>query len=253
MKEEGASSFTLSLGNPIMLLLIVSFISIVSLILFLNKLKRKHHREIINLKESHRNDLQNLRIKVKEDTLNFIAAEIHDHIGQLLAVVKLNLAMQKDPKLNESRALVSRIINDMREMVHSMSADKVRHQNLDQSIENEVKRLQQTSTYSISYSPKGEPFLIRSEKQVGIFRIFQECITNIIKHSDARNIAVELYFQAKLFTLVIRDDGQGFDNRSANVGVGLQNMEYRAQLLGASLEVDTSPGTGCSVTLTIVP
>jgi len=253
MNEDGASSNTLNLGSPIVLLLILSIFSILLLFLFINKLKRKHRLEIINLKESHRSALQNARIKVKEDTLNFIAAEIHDHVGQLLAVVKLNLAMQKDPKLNESRALVSRIINDMREMVHSMSADKVRHQSLAKSIENEVKRLQQTSTYTISYLARGEPFLIRSEKQVGIFRIFQECMTNIIKHSDARNIAVELYFQAKLFTLVIRDDGQGFDNSSANMGVGLQNMEYRAQLLGANLEVDTSPGTGCSVTLTIVP
>jgi signal transduction histidine kinase len=253
MNEEGASSYSISLANPFVILSIMSILLIIFLLLILKNIKRKHRLEVLKLNDTYAGNLQNAQIKVKEETLNYIAAEIHDHIGQLLAVVKLNLAMQKDPKLDEPRALVSRIIKDMREMVQSMKADKVRYQNLSDSIENEVKRLQQTSAYSITFRPRGEPFLFKAEKQVGIFRIFQECITNIIKHSDAKNIAVELYFQAKLFTLVIRDDGQGFDNSSARMGVGLQNMEYRAQLLGARLEVDTSPGTGCSVTLTIIP
>ena len=246
-------SYSITLANPFVILSIVSSLLVIVLLVSISNLKKKHKLEILKVKEIYSDKLQNAQIKVKEETLSFIAAEIHDHIGQLLAVVKLNLAMQKDPKLDEARALVSKIIKDMREMVQSMKAERVRHQNLAESIENEVKRLQQTSAYTITFRPRGEPYLVKPESQVGIFRIFQECITNIIKHSDAKYIAVELYFQAKLFTLVIRDDGQGFDNSLAKMGVGLQNMEYRAQLLGASLEVDTSPGTGCSVTLTIIP
>lgn len=253
MNEDAPSTDTFSLANPFVMLSIISVLLIIVLVFYIKHLSKRHKFEISRIKETYSNKLHNTQIKVKEDTLNFIAAEIHDHIGQLLAVVKLNLAMQKDPKLDEARGLVSKIIKDMREMVQSMKADKVRHQNLAESIENEVKRLQQTSAYTITFRPRGDPYLFKAEHQVGIFRIFQECITNIIKHSDAKNIAVELYFQAKLFTLVIRDDGQGFDNNLASMGVGLQNMEYRAQLLGAILEVDTSPGTGCSVTLTIIP
>src|SRR5690606_20811128 len=138
--------------------------------------------------------------KVREETMSFIAGELHDHIGQLLAVVKLNLALQKDPRLDETRELVSRIIKDMRDLVHSMNGENISHQDLAVSIRGETERLSRLS-YNISCHIHSTPYLMSPHKQISIFRIFQECISNIIKHSAAKNIAVELYFDENLFTL----------------------------------------------------
>lgn len=226
---------------------------ILVLLLTIKKLRTRHKNQLNQLDAQHRKEVQSVKIRVREETLNYIASEIHDHIGQLLAVVKMNLALQQDPKLNEARELISRIIKDIREIVHAMNAEQVTHHDLAESIEKEIQRLRNSCNYHIDFRPHGKPFLMNAKTQAGVFRIFQECISNIIKHADAKNIAVELYFEEKLFTLVIRDDGRGFEAPAAGHGLGLQNMEYRAQLLGGTLELNTSPGTGCSVTLTIIP
>lgn len=224
----------------------------VFLLFYRFQLNRRCEKQLKRLKEDHISELKHFQERTREETMSFIAAELHDHIGQLLAVVKLNLALQKDPKLDETRELVSRIIKDMRDLVHSMNSENIRHQDLAVSISGEVERLSRLP-YTISCHIHSVPYLMPPQKQISIFRIFQECISNIIKHSAAKNIAVELYFDENLFTLVIRDDGEGFDNNPLYRGLGLQNMEQRARLLGAALTVDTSPGTGCHVTLTIRP
>lgn len=240
-------TFFLPLLTAGILLLIALF-----LLIYLYQLNRRYKKQLKMLKAGHIAELKYAQEKTREETMNFIAAELHDHIGQLLAVAKLNLTLQKDPKLNETRELVSRAIKDMRDLVHSMNSDNVSHQDLAISITREVERLSHSS-YTISCHIHSQPYLMSPQKQISIFRIFQECISNIIKHSAAKNIAVELYFDENLFTLVIRDDGEGFDNNLLHQGLGLQNMEHRARLLGAVLTVDTSPGTGCHITLTIKP
>jgi len=234
------------------LLTAVFLLTIIVLLALLYQLKRKQKKQLEALKFRYDAELKHAQERIREETLSYIGAELHDHIGQLLAVVKLNLALHKDPKLNETHELVARIIKDMRDLVHAMNSENIERQDLAASISREVERLSRLS-YAISCHIHSEPYLMGPQKQIGIFRIFQECISNIIKHSAAKNIAVELYFDENLFTLVIRDDGEGFDNGSPYRGLGLQHMEQRARLLGGALSVDTSPGTGCHIMLTIHP
>lgn len=221
--------------------------AVIFLLVHIYRIKKKYRR----LEDEFRLELTRSQIKIREDTLHYIAGEIHDHIGQLLAVVKLNLAVLKDPKVKDCIDMLGNVATEMRLLVHSMRADDIGRNPIDKIIEKEISRLQKSSNYDISLLLYGDPFLMDAEKQLVIFRIFQECLTNIIKHSEAKNISVELYFQAKLFTLVIRDDGRGFDSNNAFSGLGLMNMQLRAKGIGADLSVDTSIGSGCSVCVTV--
>jgi signal transduction histidine kinase len=87
-----------------------------------------------------------------------------------------------------------------------------------------------------------------------IFRIVQECLNNILKHSKANNITADIEYEPGDYKLYIRDDGAGFDLNALSAGktgIGLKNMESRAALIGASFNIDSSLNNGTTVAVQI--
>ena len=236
----------------------IIFFSLVAFILFLvfmfQARKRKANAQL-------EKEILNAQIEIQEQTFKTISQEIHDNIVQLLTLAKLNLATiagdENEPvniKVNDSKILVGKAINDLRNLSRSLYGDRVSEIGLTQAIDVELKLLQNTGQYYTSLQTFGDPFILDPKKEVVLFRMVQETLNNIIKHAKAKSIAVQINNFQNKFNILISDDGAGFDEASLDPtkkGMGLKNLQNRAALINGKLSLKSSPGNGTKVEITV--
>lgn len=226
--------------------------------LFFNK-QKKHFQERILMQSQFQQALLQTQIEIQEQTLKTISQEIHDNVGQVLSLAKLNLGtfetMESESnqvKINDTKQLVSKAINDLRDLSRSLHGDKIAELGLQESIASELKILQNTGQYQTALKLTGDNYKLEPQKEMVLFRIVQESLNNAIKHAKAKNIHINLLYQQELFSLIISDDGSGFDPgalQSAETGIGLKSMQNRAALIGATFTLNSQNGNGTSITI----
>ena len=102
----------------------------------------------------------------------------------------------------------------------------------------------------MQYSEEGAPFGIEIQKQIIIFRILQETLNNIVKHSCGNQIYSHVCFVNNAVSITIRDDGKGFGSHLPGEGAGIKNMRSRAAMLPAAFDIESEVGSGTTVRLT---
>lgn len=212
--------------------------------------------------QSARHQLEDLSLRLlrtQEAERAVLARELHDHLGQELTVLRLNLqsvltAPEMAPELVPSALdLTGRLM----EQVHDMSV-KLHPPILDILGLAAALHwyLHQTATVAglETFFSASEPFpRMARDVELAFYRINQEAVTNILRHAQARHVWVDLSWQSPVLRLQVRDDGQGFSlTRPEQVYegeeyFGLRSMTERAKLLGASLRIETAPGSGTCV------
>ena len=230
-------------------------------VLYRNRqLKNKQEQE--HLQSVFRQELLKARIEMQEQTLTHVSREIHDNITQVLSFVKLDLAMMdnveeehKPGKINEIRELVSQAIGDLRDLSKSLSFENITRIGLVKTIEIEVNRLNKSGMVNAILSTDGDIASLGEQRELVLFRIVQEAMNNMLKYSGARHFKISLQYHPELFNLTLEDDGNGFSADLINEGdgSGLKNMENRANLIGATAIINSSPGNGCSIKITLNP
>ncbi len=191
-----------------------------------------------------------------------IAGELHDHIGQKLLLVKNKLllglrsiAKNEDPKgaVDDAIAWVTESLQDVRDISHNLRPHQIDELGLSKSIDSMVRRLAHSS--EISFTTDIEPVdkLMPSDAEINLYRIAQESLNNVIKHSAAKGISVVLCRTGDNVLLRITDDGCGFDVEALTQGserhtsFGLMIMSERARMMGGELELRSTPGSGTTV------
>ncbi len=227
------------------------------LIFFLVYRKNQNTKE--NQIENLNKELLQTQIEIQEQTLKTISQEIHDNVGQVLSLAKLNLGTFEDTesaanqiKINDTKQLVSKAINDLRDLSRSLHGDRIAELGLHEAIANELKILQNTGQYQTSLRITGEAYKLEPQKEMVLFRIFQEAFHNAEKHSKAKNIYVQMVYEKEAFRLMIGDDGIGFDAsglQPGKTGIGLKSMQNRAALIGGALSIDSATGSGTTITI----
>ena len=96
-----------------------------------------------------------------------------------------------------------------------------------------------------------EELELPNEIEIATFRIYQEIVTNILRHADADSVSIELYLDGGGMVLTVEDDGRGFDPVAQTEGSGLVGMRERAHLVDGDLQVESGPGTGTTVRLRV--
>ncbi len=213
------------------------------------------------LEVEHQKVLLQTQIEIQEQTLKTISQEIHDNIGQVLSLAKLNLntfenieSTLNQTKINDTKQLVSKAINDLRDLSRSLHGDKIAELGLQTSIENELKILENTGQFKTNLSLVGHAYKVEPQKEMVLFRIVQEALNNCIKHAKAKNIHVTLDYGIAIFKLCIKDDGVGFDVNTltaTKTGIGLKSMQNRAALIGATFNIESLTQQGTSITITL--
>lgn len=203
------------------------------------------------------------QLEIQEQTLKIISQEIHDNIGQVLSLAKLNLNTielnrpdELQEKIFDSKNLVSKAIQDLRDLSRSMNTDSIEATGLVRAIQYELDMIRKTG-FSTELNTEGSVIRLEPQKELIVFRIIQEVLNNIMKHSEATEIKTDINFTEKGIKIIIKDNGKGFDLRPLNendnsrFGLGIRNMHNRAKLIGADFSMNSTIGKGTLVVVII--
>ncbi|MBS1661282.1 MAG: sensor histidine kinase [Bacteroidetes bacterium] len=260
MSAKNLDIYVIILTGIALALLLVGFIFIM---LFLYQ-RRQHRQEkqLARMKDQYQQELLRSQLEIQETTFKTIAQELHDNIGQVLSVVKLSLSilpLEKEHSAYESvqtsRQMLNKVIYDMGNLTKSLHTDRITQIGLLEAMRFDLDSLQRTGLLEVDLSVIGEEYQLEGQRSIFLYRMFQEMMNNILKHSKAThvNIAVNYSIDNK-FVLKVEDNGVGFDiakkrQASSSSGIGLKSMTNRASLIGAQISVQSQPGKGTSITV----
>lgn len=220
---------------------------IVYIAIFINKRKFLFRQELLRA-----------QIEIKEQTLKHIAYELHDNLGQIASLIKINLNTlqlgdinKAEQKIEDTKGLVRQLITDLKSLSVSLNSDRVFQIGILKSLENEVEQLNKTGQFETTLLQEGTIPALDGNTTIILYRMVQETINNIVKHSGAKRISIRLQSVGNLFTLVCSDDGVGFDTEEKvkSGGSGLMNLQNRAKLINAQLTIQSSPNNGTTISI----
>jgi two-component system NarL family sensor kinase len=262
MQEESSEIVITVIAVTITLLLLG--VLMVSFLYLYRKRSRRHLLEKEQLRLTYERELLKAQLEIQEQTFRNISQEIHDNIGQMLSLVKLNLANVDiarpevlEQKIQDSRKLVSQVIRDLRNLSHGLNMDYVADLGLVKAIGHELDAVRRSGGYETELVTEGVTYSIDKQSELIIFRIIQESLNNIVKHSGCQKIVIHLLYQPEKLLLHIRDNGTGFDltplsnDFNASFGLGIKNMHNRARLIGAGFVISSTLEEGTCVTITV--
>jgi PAS domain S-box-containing protein len=187
------------------------------------------------------------------------AMALHDHLGQLLTTIKMDLEMMEGAGEKDARALIHRAkqrigeaLQFSRDAVNQLRPASLDTLGLVSSMEALIQDIaKSTNDISISFFSRPLPSGICKDKELALYRVAQESITNALKHASPGNVFVNLMARNETVILTIEDDGKGFDytqtiaSPQAAMGIGI--MQERLFLVGGRLKIESQPGKGTQV------
>jgi signal transduction histidine kinase len=225
-----------------------------SLFFIFNKRRLHYISEKQNALDRYQKELEASRIENQEHLLKALSWELHDNIGQLLSVSNLQLSMvsadipEKDKKLvTDTREILSRVLEDVRNLSKSLNADSFMFLGLIKAVDFEIERLNRLKFVDATFITEGNETTLPDEHEIILFRIIQECISNVIKHARATKFEIFFRFGSEGFTILCEDNGIGMNIHSKNFGLGMKNIISRAALIGAEASLEPVTGGGLRV------
>lgn len=196
-------------------------------------------------------------ISAQESERAEIGRELHDNVNQLLVAARLHLSVEKHVPASQRKELIEKAagyilsaIEEIRKLSKSLISPLQEEQTLETAISNLSNDLIFAHDFEITLDFNSfESIKLKEKFKLNIFRIIQEQLNNIIKHSNARNVIIALSSKNSEITIRIADDGVGFDSTAPRRGIGLTNIESRAKLYNGTLEIISSPGHGCCLVI----
>lgn len=200
------------------------------------------------------NQIQLVKTEITEENYKNIAWELHDNIGQLLAVASMQLksAVRKynsEPIITEASSIVSDAIQEVRSLSHGLNNSFILDKGLLNAIEIELERLKRFNSFEIEIEMIGTAMPINQDHELFIFRILQEFLSNSIKYAQANKICFSSNYSKDKLVLELSDNGIGFTKDQVKKGSGMGNMEERAEMIGAELSIDSEPDKGTRLQL----
>ena len=205
--------------------------------------------------------------RAQEEERGRIARELHDSIGQALTAIGLNLSiarrdLQRRPEavgqhLEEAKRLIGETLDDLHRLVFDLRPPALDNLGLIAALEAYARDFSARSGVKVDLQADELEPRLAFEAETTLYRICQEALTNIAKHARARNVTVHLGQSESRLNLTISDDGVGFDtggaadSRAAPEGVGLLNMERRAEELGGRFQIESAPQQGTTIRVSI--
>lgn len=196
------------------------------------------------------------QMEIKEQTLNYIGEELHDDLGQKLSVARLmsnRILNSNDPEIakiaKEINILVGECIQDIRNLSKVFITGQIEHFGLVESIEREVRRIERLELLEVNFQINNNNFEINPDHTLILFRIVQECINNVIKHSKSNKLKIIVENLQDTIKIVVEDKGIGIKKNENSRGSGINNMWNRARLIGADIKLDSLENVGTKVTV----
>jgi signal transduction histidine kinase len=233
---------------------------IIRILFFVQKKQKGFTSDLLAVKANYEKELYKAQLEIQEQTFKEISREIHDNVGQILSLAKLSMSTLDLESKDEAKESISDIsdilekaLDDLRHLSRTMNSEVILKGGLKKSIESQIGYIKRVGKYNIQFNVSGEPKLLTETKEIILFRIVQEAISNIIRHATATDIYISLNYCINFLGLQIRDNGIGFNLQDQTSGLkvinGINNMQQRAKLIEAVFEMESQPGTGTLITI----
>jgi signal transduction histidine kinase len=250
------------MGQPDINIIIVSF-SLVYLLLvgiIISIVLRAHKRKVEFLLDKQRAQLEfeaiiaRTRTEIQEQDFKNISWELHDNIGQLLSVAKMQLTLITQPQnsedsriLSETADLISEVLGQIRMLSRSLNHEYIAFNGLLRSVQMEVDRLNRLHFLNAVLNINGDIAAIDPDREILLFRMVQEVLSNVIKHARATALHIAIDFGIDQIVIRIEDNGVGFHQHTNGVDIGISNLISRAGLLGATIDFTEAQPQGTRV------
>jgi signal transduction histidine kinase len=227
--------------------------------LYLIRWNRRLFAQLGDLSQQ-RSDLAQKLISSQESTLRSISRELHDEFGQILTAIgslltrSANHLPEGSPlraDLGEVRDIAQTTLDKVRSLSQALHPVMLDETGLESTLDWYIPTVEKQTGIDISYLKSGAPFAVDGNSAVHIYRVLQEALNNVARHSGARQAQVRLNFLAESLELEIEDHGKGNDGSVSRNGIGLVGMRERAELLKGTIEFKRPPQGGTLVTLKV--
>lgn len=226
--------------------------SIIGLILlfFLVTIVRQHRKRVKLYNEQLR-----MEVELLETERARIASDLHDDIGPLLSAIKMNLHLLDTTDKNDLLIIgkttghIDHTAKRLREISNNIMPYTLQSKGLIRAVQEMIDLLSSATQIHFSFEHQLKDVSVSKEKEIHIYRLFQEVLNNAIKHANATQIHIRLYEEKKQYCLDITDNGSGFNQQEAmdqKKGLGLQNILRRTEILKGKVYLETAPGKGTS-------
>lgn len=218
----------------------------------------------ITSRNQQEEELRTLRARVlaaQEDASRELARELHDDITQRLAFLSVEIGkaatLPDQPnalirKLKSFQERIQELSEGVRQISHRLHPSVLDHLGLSAALEELCIITEEAGSLTIHFDARDVPEAVGTATASSLYRVCQECMSNILKHARAESVNVLLAAEGDTLRLVIDDDGVGFDPELARSGVGTYSMRERVRLLNGNLSMESEPGKGTRVRV-IVP
>lgn len=249
MEESNSIIFIYFIGTLGMMLL-----ALLIFYFFVTYQKRmlKKQLELNETKARQQEEILLNTISAQEKERKRIAQDLHDEVGAMLSVVKLNVSrIEKKTEessakqlANDTKQYLDDVITQVRRISRALLPPSLETLGLWNAVEELASWVNKAEQMQIECKKNGEPFRFDSTKELAFFRIVQELLNNAMKHSMATKICVNFRFTEDVLVFVIADNGKGFNLEDIATGLGLKNLESRSILAGARFKMKSWPGKG---------
>ena len=227
----------------------------------IKRIEHENNQKVVDLIKGQEIDSINSFMEGQEKERIRVAAELHDRLGNLLSTVKLHFS-SFEPEIsndNDSKKafrfaldLLDNSVTEVRTISHNLSKGVLIQFGLIGAIKNIRDAINAAGKIQIKYIVIGKPISLIPEREIEIFRIIQEVITNAIKHSLSDSIFIQQINNDSSINITIEDSGVGFNTSEvSNSGIGLGNLKNRAKKINADLNIESIMGQGTTITIEI--
>lgn len=243
--------------------LLANFILVI--LFFYRKRQAVYQGHLDKIKSEHEKEMLKVQLEIQESTCGDISREIHDNIGLTLTLAKLKLnSMNYSPEtlvhqveVTDAVELIGKAITDLNNLSKWLKSEMVLELGFLKSIEFQLQKIEGLGLFKISTSIVGEPYHLDCKTELILYRIFQEAVTNTIKHSKATELEILINYGSTSYCIQIKDNGVGFTdeelfaNKITRNGSGISNIHKRMDVIAGVAQITSSKNIGTTILLTI--
>ncbi len=230
------------------ILVVLGVLFVIVLFTVFQRRKNKFLFERLENKKRFEKEMAEAQIEIREETLRNISWELHDNIGQLLTLAKIQMQHASPENIDEITETITKSLTEIRALSKSINPDFINSIELKEALKLEVERFNRLNYIESSLIVTGEEKVINPKHGIIIFRILQEFFSNTIKHSKGSKLEVFFNYKEDSIEIIAKDNGVGFEmKRIRYKGIGLRNIKARAKLINAEAKLKSEPEKGTSL------
>lgn len=214
--------------------------------------------EELSIAEQQYSELTKHSLNIQEKERQYLAQELHDELGQSLTAIKVMTVTARHPKsdilqITQSiTGICDHLIHVVRTMMYQLHSHILTELGLIAALDDIIKHWKERNPHlSIAVDCSDEMDTLPEEMSIHLYRVIQECITNMVRHAEAQHINIILYMNSKNIFLSVIDDGIGCDINTIESGFGLRGMQERIKIMGGELNISSRVQQGMKVTAII--